>query len=135
MTQFYIQPRQTGKTTKMIIKAVAEDLVIVCATLETCKRTLEMMNKYMKNNHINKHVPEPITWGEFIQHKDYRNISMVIKGVIIEDLEYCLSTLSKYPIVAVTASAILNIDNKNKPCYPIPDGYDEEWCESRGCPL
>ena len=29
----------------------------------------------------------------------------------------------------------VNIDNKNKPCYPIPDGYDEEWCESRGCPL
>lgn len=122
MIQFWIQPRQSGKTTKSIIKAVAEDLLIVCANNGTRRRTSDMLKKYVKDNNITKKFYTPVTWSEYINKINMTCIRP--KGVIIEDLECCITALSEFPIIAVTATCA----SDNGDCQ-------QEEMSSRECPL
>ncbi len=96
MTHIIYQPRQTGKTTKLVKRAAKVNGQIICST-ETSKRNiLELAKK------LNLNIHKPITIGEFMTHRDTTSYN---KPLLIDSAEYILSYIFREKIDAITIDA------------------------------
>lgn len=85
--------RQSGKTTKLIKIAAEKNLYIVCSTKGECGRINGMARE------LELHIPFPITFEEFMEHKYY---GRGIGGFLIDNVEHLLQRMTEVPIYGIT---------------------------------
>lgn len=107
--------RMTGKTTKIIQKAAAENLYIVCFSKDVAR----LIDRKAKE--LNVQIPYPISVGELPLHQNAN-----IEGVLVDDAEIVLSKLIGKPVKAMTTSfdesemkeaVAIDDDNVNQPLH------------------
>lgn len=85
---------QSGKTTELIKMAARDYLYIVCPTFQRCEAVA---------NHaidLGLKIPFPVSFREFLENKV--GYFLHSKGVLIDDLDSCIATYSRTPILAVS---------------------------------
>lgn len=110
----YIGGRWSGKTTSLIKRSAKENLYIVCPTRHDALQIAE----YAKS--MNLKIPFPLTWDEYLSCRK-KGIPALNKGVLIDDLDRCVSSHSGTPVIAFSIS-----NEKLVKRMPLEDGSEGE---------
>ena len=93
--------RGAGKTISLIRLASENNYLIVCPTQQDADRIWQMSKA------IGLQIHQPITILEFVEGEYYSPgfkgiVANNIEGIVIDDVDKCLSRLSKLPITAIS---------------------------------
>ena len=95
MTEIIVTKRGGGKTTQLIELSAKTGAYIVCHSHSTAGGIMRMaLQSDLK-------IPLPITYDDFINKRYY---GAGIKGFLFDDVELFVQSLTRVPILAVTAS-------------------------------
>ena len=102
--------RGAGKTISLIRLASESNYLIVCPTQQDADRIWQMSKAMGLQIHL------PITIREFVGGEYYspgfKGIAIEgIRGIVIDDVDRCLSCLSKLPITAISLTKEAHEEN------------------------
>lgn len=106
--QVLINPRQSGKTTRILRMAEQEHAYIVCFNHEEAQRLWRIAREQKIR------IPQPITWDEF-RNGRYRGLG--IKGFMIDNLDHCIQSMTTVEVKAATFDGPSCLPFKTMPCY------------------
>jgi len=107
MAVLYNQPRQTGKTTNMIKKAIEEKLLILTPNHAMAEYVFKEMLKYGKEHGIEHGIYEyvkPMSFKHYLDSVKKKKPVQKSNGIIIEDFDFCMRSIIPKNIVAYTTS-------------------------------